>query len=401
MSEHISNRSRSRSGHLRGVPEFARPFHGLIDAVMVPGPTAFEFDGAIAEPHAEAIWIWMARDVAPDLIDATPTEDVAAARAQLDAVLSEALLRARTTAGNADDDRESARRLAVQLGGEQAHARLPLVLNALKCRHLLDKAESFGRAANAIHDEAGLALALQSMPLSDRSICALLFQAAMGQVSNPARMVSAAIRTTGNATEQALTRDGFAPLIEAIFSHAQAQIPALYQQGAYSDVDGICRAIERFHRLMRGVMSFVELGRFSRWATIAAGLTKTISEQIEPRLRNVMADINQALRRPQGIDRIDGDLVLAALNGCYVLSTVRDCRDSLAVNAVFDQTWQQVGQALEVHVQRNLDNFRQNPSDRVIAARLDAAIKMAELRFNAEYADILRRARDSAERRVG
>ncbi|MGN6488279.1 MAG: hypothetical protein ACTHLT_10735, partial [Devosia sp.] len=84
----------------------------------------------------------------------------------------------------------------------------------------------------------------------------------------------------------------------------------------------------------------------------------------------------------------------------YVLATVRDCRDSLALNALFDQTWQQVGQALEIHVQRNLELFRSKPSDRVTGQRLDAAIKMAELRFNGEYAEVLRRARDSAERRV-
>ena len=51
-------------------------------------------------------------------------------------------------------------------------------------------------------------------------------------------------------------------------------------------------------------------------------------------------------------------------------------------------------------MQRNLELFRQNPSDRVIGARLDAAIKMAGLRFNPDYADVLRRARDGAERRV-
>ncbi len=45
--------------------------------------------------------------------------------------------------------------------------------------------------------------------------------------------------------------------------------------------------------------------------------------------------------------------------------------------------------------------LRQNPNDRVTSARLDAAIKMAELRFNTEYAECMRRAKDSAERRVG
>jgi hypothetical protein len=152
---------------------------------------------------------------------------------------------------------------------------------------------------------------------------------------------------------------------------------------------------------MRAVTGFVELGRVTRWSTMVAGLTTTVSELIEPRLRDVGPNVNLALRRHTGTDRIDSDQVLSALNGCYVLATVRDCRDSLALNALFDQIWTQVGQALEIHVQRNLELFRQSPTDRVIGARLDAAIKMAELRFNPDYAEVLRRARDGAERRAG
>ena len=96
---------------------------------------------------------------------------------------------------------------------------------------------------------------------------------------------------------------------------------------------------------------------------------------------------------------IDNDRLLGAINGVYLLSAVRDSRDSLALNAVFDQAWSQTGQALELHVQRNLELLRQNPADPMTAARLDAAIKMAEIRFNADYAETLKRARATAERR--
>jgi hypothetical protein len=35
-----------------------------------------------------------------------------------------------------------------------------------------------------------------------------------------------------------------------------------------------------------------------------------------------------------------------------------------------------------------------------VSARLEAGIKMAEIRFNPEYAETLRRARSAAERRI-
>jgi hypothetical protein len=376
-----------------------RPFFGLIDAVIVPGTAGFDFDGGIAEPHAQGVWTWMLRDLAPDLIDANASDSDPAARQALDLLVPELLQRARAAIA-AVGTPDSERRIQLQMGGEDAYRRVGVVLNALKCRSLLDKAQAFGRAANGMTDETALGVALQSMPLNDHAVSALLFQAAMGQVSHPGRMMAAAIRLAGSATEASLQRAGFAPLIEAMLSHAQAQIPALDQHGAFADIDLTCRAIDRFHRLMRAVTGYVELGRLTRWSTAVAAVTKTVSELVEPKLRDVSPNVNLALRRHSGTDRLDGDQVLAALNGCYVLATIRDCRDSLALNAMFDQTWTQVGQALETHVQRNLELFRQNPGDRVIGARLDAAIKMAELRFNPDYADVLRRARDTAEKRA-
>ena len=385
----------------RRVREHAgRPFHGMIDAVLVPDPATFDFDGAISEASAHSVWTWMSRDVAPDLMRLDLSPEDPKAREALDHVMTELMQRTRDAVSAAAANAEAERRLIIQVGGEAPYSRLSVVLNALKCRNLLEKAQSFGRAINAMPDEAALSMALQSMPLNDHAVTALLMQGAIGQVSHPGKLMQAVIRIAGGSTEQAISRAGFAPVVDAIFSHAQSQVPALKQFGAFADIDMVCRAIDRFHRLMRAVMGFVELNRVSRWSSIAAGLTTTVSELVEPKLKDVGPSINLALRRHSGTDRVDPEQLLSALNGCYVLATVRDCRDSLALNALFDQTWQQVGQALEIHVQRNLELFRSNPADRVTGQRLDAAIKMAELRFNGEYADVLKRARDSAERRV-
>src|ERR1044072_809233 len=73
-----------------------RPFLGLIDAVLVPDPAGFDFDGGIAEAHAQAAWTWLGRDVAPDLIDANASDSDPAARAALELLMPELLQRART-----------------------------------------------------------------------------------------------------------------------------------------------------------------------------------------------------------------------------------------------------------------------------------------------------------------
>ena len=379
----------------------SRPFLGMIDAVIVHGPVDFNFGGAVASDDAAAVWTWMVRDVAPDLIDITVVDESAVSHAALESLMPELLARARKALTAAETSVELNRRLKTALGGDDVFERLPTVLNALRCRGLLEKAQGFGRAANGMADESTLALALQSMPLSDQPVAALLLQAAVGQVANPARLMTAAIRIAGAATEPALVRAGFSPLVDAILSHAQNQIPPLAQIGTFGDMDLVCRSVDRFHRLMRAVTGYVELTRASRWSTIGAALIKAASDRVEPKLKNVGPDMNQALRRREGHDRLDGDQILMALNGIYLLATVRDSRDSLAVNATFDQVWAQTGQALEIHLERLLQQGRANPADAVIAARLDAALKMAEIRFGQEYADTLRRSRDvAAERRA-
>lgn len=384
----------------RAAADAGKPFFGLIGSVLVSGPVDFEFDGAISRIHAMAAWTWMRRDLAPDLISPEASEDDPAAVQALETQMPELLSRARAAIAIASSTHDAERRLRSQLGGEEPWERLPSVLNALKCRALLEKAQSFGRAVNGINDEAALATALQSLPLQDQTIAALLMQAAVGQVASPSRLITAVIRIAGSPSETSIQRAGFNPVIDSLLAHAQNQIPALNQIGPFADIDLTCRAIDRFHRLIRAVHGFVELARSGRWAMIVAALTKAVSERVEPKLRDVAPDVNKALRRArEGTDRFDPDLLLSALNGVYVLATVRDCRDSLALNALFDQAWTQIGQALEMHVQRNLEILRQNPADKATSQRLDAAIKMAELRFNPEYADVLRRAKETAERR--
>jgi hypothetical protein len=340
------------------------------------------------------------RDLCPDLISAEGVANGNFGVVDLDPLMPQVLARIKEGLAAADVDAESARRLRVTLGHDDARSAVPVILAALRNRSLLIKAQAFGRAVNTITDDAALGVALQSMPLQDPALAALLFHSAIGQVANPTRIITAVIKLSGNATEATVARSGFGPVVEAILAHGQNQIHALQPMGPFADIDLICRSLDRFHKLIRSLTGYIEFARGSRWSGMLSAITKQVSDRIEPRLKNVVPDLNLALRRGrEGSDRLDPDGLLMALNGIYLLGTIRDCRDSMALNALFDQAWSQSGQALELHLQRNLDLIRQNPSDSIVAARLDAGIKMAEIRFNLEYAETLRRARLSAERR--
>ncbi|MHA6691539.1 hypothetical protein [Devosia sp. A449] len=384
----------------RGVRAAARPFAGIIDPVLVEEPVPFSFAGSVARSHADAGWTWVTRDLCPDLIPEAAVAAGSFSAADLEAVMPEVLTRMRNGLAIATADPEKDRRLRATLGSSEARDALPVMILALRSRALLIKARAFGKAVNTIAEDGALGTALQSMPLQDPPLAALLFHAAVGQIANPTRLITTIIKLAGNATEAAVIRLGFSPVVDAILAQAQNQLHVLQPMGPFADIDLVCRSLDRFHRLVRSLTGYIEVARGSRWATVLSAVTKQVSDRIEPRLRDVVADLNQAMRRGrEGSDRLDDDRILAAINGVYLLATVRECRDSLALNAVFEQAWSQVGQALEVHLQRNLDLIRQHPNDPVIGARLDAGIKMAEIRFNPEYADTLRRARVAAERR--
>ncbi len=106
----------------------------MLDAVLVDAPTEFSFDGEINQEEAQAAWTWMVRDLArrPDRRRRRrrchPGENVAA----LDALMPELLQRARKALVDAQVNAEADRRIKSQVGGDEAWARLPVVLNALR-----------------------------------------------------------------------------------------------------------------------------------------------------------------------------------------------------------------------------------------------------------------------------
>ncbi|HTJ58208.1 MAG TPA: hypothetical protein VL418_11655 [Devosiaceae bacterium] len=369
-----------------------------MDSITIDDVGEFKFAGAVGRAELTGVWTWLARDIAPDLIDRERTDIAEALAAQLTTIPT-LLARAEKAVAAASKDLDAERRLKVQLGSTEVWERLRAVLNALKCLPLIEKAKHFGRVINDIGSDEALVNALQSIPRGDANVAAVLLTAAVSEIANPSRLVVAATKIAGGASEPALLRMGLAPLIDACLAQAQNTIPPLLQVGGYIDMDLMCHAIERFHRLTRAITANIEVTRGSRWATIIAALTKIVSDKLEPRLRDVTQDLHQALRPPRDNVRQDADGMLSVLNGFYLLATVRDCRDSLALNKVFDECWSRTGQALEMYLERATDALRSAPTDKLVLARFDAGLKMAELRFGQDFVQVLKRSRDSIGRR--
>lgn len=392
-------RNTSDTGNLTAMQAFL----SVIEPVLITNGAKFNFPGAVLNEHAEKVWTWVNRDVLPDTakkIDAALASG-APARIAVEPEIVRVLASIKAELSSAAKSVADDRRITVQMGGDEVRTSLPIILNALKYRALIEKARAFGKAANAIQDEAAIGTALQSMPIKDRALSALLFQAFMGQVANPSRIITGILPLCGVAREDSVISAGFGPLVEAFLAHANAQLARFGNEfGQFNDVDLACRALDRMHRLLRAITGNLELERAERWSRVVSEITKTASAKLEPRLRQISADVSQSLRKSRdGTDRLDADLLLEGLNGLFLLSSVREARDSLALNALFDQLWTEVGQSLEILLARNLDDFKSDHRNQIIAQRLDYGIKMSEIRFGAEYATAMRHAYETVLKR--
>lgn len=372
--------------------------------VLVDDPAKFSFQGSLPKSKMSTVIRWLTRDVAPTLVQEVceALRGDQTAGAVLDARLPEILKSVRALEDAASTSPEDARRLKAQMGGEEIYALLPQIKTILRSRPLLAKARALGRACNALTDDDALGAALQSMPLKNTATVAVLFHTFVGEVQTVTRLVSAVIPLAGGTHETAIEHAGFAPIIDAILAHAQDQVAQIsMQQGAYVDADKICTAVNRFHKLLRAVTGLVEMERGSRWSRMTVELTKLIGSCIEPRLRALSADVSQSLRKPRdGADRVDEEGLLEALNGMFLLAAVREARESVALNALFEKVWHETGQSLDILINRNLDLYKADPSDKNAARRFEMGIKMGEIRFGKEYAEVLERVFESVARRA-
>ncbi|GHA29227.1 hypothetical protein GCM10007989_26000 [Devosia pacifica] len=373
--------------------ENSAPFAGLLESVTIDPVVDFSFDGAIRREDIAAAWTWVCRDLAPEICSGgnVPADTLARATPEL-------LTRWAAAQELADQSEDQARRLRAQLGGEGHLEHLPKVYTALQHVGLLGKGQALGRVINDLGEDEKIITAIRSLPLKSATATALFMTALMGQVANPARLMIAVSKIAGGASELRLRRAGFAPTIEAILVQAQNQLHLINPLGTFADVDLTCRGLERYHRLSRSVAGYIELVQRGEWGRALAELTKAASRRLEPRLHQVCPEIAASFREQSGDASVAFEQRLAAISGTYLLAAVRDCRDSLAVNATFDQAWHQSGQLIDSCLNRGLEQMRAGRKDPAAMLRLDTAAKLSEIRFGPEYAERFRKTMDNARR---
>ena len=100
----------STGSRARAASPAPEPFFGALRAVLVEDGGDLSFEGAIRRSEAAAVWTWLSRDVAPDLIDPNAPADDPRTLPALEALTSVLLSRARAHIAAATSDPEADRR---------------------------------------------------------------------------------------------------------------------------------------------------------------------------------------------------------------------------------------------------------------------------------------------------
>lgn len=362
---------------------------------IVPG-------AALRVEDIDAFWTWFARDVsaefANELEQAVGSDGSGVAEL---AGRSEDLVNLSKHTVDAAAETGAGHRLVIQLGGEAEFAALPSVLTCLANLRLLERAGDFGRAINAMDSVPSVAEALKAVALPDPALKRFWLATACRTVADPRKFLSAAVVAAGRQSVKAVREAGFGECFEAFLIDAQRQAITLSDRaGLFADIDLACRATQRFHSIARAIRYCFDLQPNAPWAFALSQLTRQIATAMEPHLGQVTADVIRVLRPPRdGADRLSDDALLQAFNGLYLLSAARDSRESLALNRAVERAWGEIGVAIESLGSRAIEAYRSAPDDELASRRIDAAIKMAAVRFGPEYARVLARSRDNAGRR--
>lgn len=308
--------------------------------------------------------------------------------------------------GECAADAELKRRLSIQMGGDDVFDVVPIILIAFSYIGYIKSGVNLGRELSAHEEPEALSYALEQMQFPSIETKKLWCQSFTSGIARPDFLVAAIAKLSYATTEDAIKKTGFGEFVDALLVNAQQQTEIIENQsGLFRDIDLTCRAIDRFHHIARGLQFHLDLSKSSAWNASLERLVKRGASSLSKKFSDILHDVSKVLRpAPKGVAsvRLDPADVLQAYNGLYIMAATRPARESLAVNAVVDRVWKDVGTSLEAMVDRIFEHFKHTTgSDAFDVAQVDIVIKFCSIRFGAEYASILRRNKDNIVRRAG
>lgn len=369
--------------------------------------------GRIARPAIDAIWTWIARDVAHAEVEAAaahPADPAAdpgpAARALRHAVLPLVLERLRQS----ETDPKAWQRLNAHLGGETVSRELRDVIYVLQrdTQFAALAAQLPPAIAGTVAESPQLVATIRNAVEQAHVDAGFVGAVLLPRLSGAWLLAPLALRLAGSHDPRLVFNSRYARLIDIALSEAE-RIVAL-AQARVPDRRERMRAgqlLRDFHDLLRNMQFAFEIETVPTWFKRIGAARRDLSDLAGKEIEQAPGLIRRALRVESLSGAFGGgfdpDTLDDAEFAVRLLLDARIASDNLALNDLLGRTRRQVEQTLEVVQARLMTEWKSNRSiDRdSLAGAVDGVIRLCGLVFGEDYAAVLRKGRDSASKPGG
>jgi len=363
--------------------------------------------GRINIGSVDAIWTWMKRDVARDLVGAameavraSPDSMEVAAEAGADAVRTKILPMGRRYMKLLSTGEDDLQRLAGQLGDKKTLDDARDTLEAFQYSETISAV--FKKMTEKNDQEPAELLRLQIGQIKTFAdnyprhlhLFAIRY---LEYASNPAALVRLARLLSKAENAAALEKSHYKPFVDVAWSEIDRRVEIVRGRRDLTDTDGTLEeAVLELHRTVRQIQIVLDVEGMTEWARRLAHFRSETSNLLRQLVEATPSLVKKALRPQKQDDRMIGPdpaAVAEAREALLVLRAARQAIDSLALNNIVMKVRSQVEQVVENSSKTYVDRLRVAPSVErsALTGVVEVIIDFAEIVFDEHYAALIRR----------
>ncbi|WP_417684613.1 hypothetical protein [Roseibium sp.] len=389
-----------------------RKFFTPLDEFLINEHLPQKQEGRVERVILNRVWTWIGRDVLASDVKRVlnSADDMNVSEERMESLINNLRKRSVDALGGVLHKIESSdkerRRLSMEVGGERGIADLKDIYKIFEAEGWL---RPFLDAVPDALDEERLMTGQGVLKMVEKAASRfpdhvpVVAAALLDRATSPAALCGFAGRLAGTNDAKSLSGSRFAPFVDIVLSEAERlNVLAHDHRNNNPDPVAFSQALAEYHSLVHGIEVDLDLSHAGRWHKRLSETKKDISEIVDRELRNAHGAVRRSLQVPT-FD-VDGNLehdrlaIDEAVRALRVVVMVRNAPRTFAVNDIGKRTRQAVEQTLEIVTRSlitDLPKTMGRPREAHLAA-VDVAIMLCEIYYGTEYAQQLRRSRQSA-----
>ncbi|WP_417667311.1 hypothetical protein [Roseibium sp.] len=389
-----------------------RLFFTPLDEFLINEHLPNKQEGRVHRAVLNRVWQWIGRDVLPADVKRVleSAENTSVSEERIDSLVKNLRKRSVDALGDVltriDNSEKERRRLSMEVGGERGIADLRDIYKIFNAEGwLMPFLEAVPESLDEdrLRNSQGVLKMVEKAATRFPDHVSVVAAALLERSSTPSSLCAFAGRLVGTDDAKAISSSRFAPFVDVVLSEAERlNVLAHEHRNHNPDPVAFSQALSEYHTLVRGVELDMDLSHAGRWHKRLSDTKKDISEIVDRELRNAHGAVRRSLQVPkfdaEGKLEQDQLAIDEAVRALRVVVMVRNASETFAVNDIGKRTRQAVEQTLEIVTRSLISDLHSTfgkPREAQIAA-VDVAIMLSEIYFGTDYAQQLRRSRQSA-----